>query len=59
MITLYVLSLVIFFFSFRFFRKNDWDCGVNEKSILSLIGLVVGGMVSIGGTIGLIIKYLP
>ena len=59
MITLYVLSLVIFFFSFRFFRKNDWDCRVNEKSILSLIGLVVGGMVSIIGTIGLIIKYLP
>ena len=59
MITLYVLSLVIFFFSFRFLRKNDWDCIVNEKSILSLIGLVVGGMVSIIGTIGLIIKYLP
>ena len=59
MITLYVLSLVIFFFSFRFFRKNDWDCIVNEKSILSLIGLIVGGMVSIVGTIGLIIKYLP
>lgn len=59
MITLYVLSLVGLFFSFRFFRKNDWDCGVNEKSVLSLIGLIVGGMVSIGGTIGLIIKYLP
>lgn len=59
MITLYVLSLVIFFFSFRFLRKNDWDCIVNEKSILSLIGLVLGGTVSIVGTIGLIIKYLP
>lgn len=59
MITLYVLSLIAFIFSFRFFRKNDWDCGVNEKSILSVIGLVLGGVVSIGGTIGLIIKYLP
>ena len=59
MITLYVLSLVIFFFSFRFFRKNDWDCIINEKSILSAIGLILGGTVSIVGTIGLIIKYLP
>jgi hypothetical protein len=59
MITLYVLSLVAFFFSFRFFRKNDWDCEVNEKSILAFIGLVACGVVSIGKTIELIIKFLP
>ena len=59
MITLYELSLVTFFFSFRFFKRNDWNFEFDGKTIFFTFGLVLGGTIVITGTIGFIINYLP
>jgi hypothetical protein len=60
MITLYVIGLIMFFLSYRFLRKNNWNFDTfSESKTLSIIGLILGGTISLIGTIAIIGKFLP
>lgn len=59
MITFFIINLIIFLLCLNYFIKNNWDIGTSIKSIINLIGLVFGGLITIVYICYFIIVYLP
>jgi hypothetical protein len=60
MITFFIINLIIFLLCLNYFVKNNWDIEEKfKKSIIPLIGLLWGGIITIIYVCGFIITYLP